>query len=193
MIDFIPGRAYMIMSNHSSLYDIPLIFESLPGSVRMLAKKELYKIPLFGFALETNDFVSIDRHNRHQAHKDLQQARKKMEEGIILWAAPEGTRSLTGALQPFKKGIFHLAMETEAIIIPVGIRGIHEVLPAKTLHFTPHQTVSVHIGAPIDSREMGDRVALMETVAKQISLLTELPLPSDNKHETTEIKSMASH
>ena len=74
-----------------------------------------------------------------------------MESGIVLWAAPEGTRSPDGKLLPFKKGCFHLALDTEAVIVPVAIRGIHKVLPARSWRFNLGQQVSVHIGEPIDA------------------------------------------
>jgi len=150
---FEPGRAYIIMSNHSSLYDIPLIFDTFHGSVRMLAKKELFQIPLFGSALKFNEFPSIDRHHRQNALRDLELARAKMQDGIILWVAPEGTRSRNGELLPFKKGVFHLAADTKAIIVPVGIRGIHKVLPAKSWRCQKDQSVSIHIGTPIDTMQ----------------------------------------
>ena len=183
-LQFLPNRAYLLMSNHSSLYDIPLIFESIPGSVRMIAKKELYRIPLFGFALRTNEFVCIDRKNRQQSAIDLQEARRKMENGIILWAAPEGTRTRTGQLQAFKKGIFMMALETNAIVIPIGIRGVYDVLPPDTFDFKLNQSVSVHIGEPIDSTTCQDKETLMRLVAEQMSTLTDLPLPSQNSSNT---------
>jgi len=178
-LEFLSHRAYLVMSNHGSLYDIPLIFESIPGSVRMIAKKELYRIPLFGFALRTNEFVCIDRKNRQQATKDLQEARKKMEDGIILWAAPEGTRTRTGKLQSFKKGIFLMAIETQAIIIPVGIRGAYDVLAPDTFNFNLNKPVSIHIGDPIDTTQFDDKIPLMKAVAEQMSVLTDLPLPEE--------------
>jgi len=145
-----PNHCYMIMSNHNSLYDIPLIFASCPGSIRMLAKKELYQIPLFGWLLKYNEFVKIDRKNHEQAIKDLQNAETAMRSGIILWASPEGTRSKTDELLPFKKGIFTVALDTKATIIPVGIHGAHTLLPAKTWHFRPGTKIVVTIGEPIE-------------------------------------------
>lgn len=149
--DFNDGRRYLVLCNHSSHYDIPVSFAALPGSLRMLAKRELYRIPLFGRALRAAEFPSIDRHNRKRALEDLQQARAMMESGIVLWAAPEGTRSADGELLPFKKGCFHLALDTAALIVPVAIRGIHQVLPARSLRLNLGQAVEVQIGAPIDA------------------------------------------
>ncbi len=149
--DYPPGRPIILMCNHSSLYDIPLIITALPGSIRMLAKRELFRVPIWGAAMSQSEFISVDRNNRQQAIKDLQAAKVKMQDGIILWIAPEGTRSDSGKLLPFKKGGFMLAIQTGAVIIPVGIRGAKDVLPARTLQFNLNQQAELHIGQPIDA------------------------------------------
>lgn len=151
--DFSDGRRYIILCNHSSHYDIPVSFAHLPGSIRMLAKKELFSIPLFGQTLRAGEFPSINRGNRHQAVRDLQNARRLMESGIVLWAAPEGTRSADGRLLPFKKGCFHLALDTDAVIVPLAIRGIHQVLPARTWRLNLGMPVEVEVGEPIDASQ----------------------------------------
>lgn len=153
--DFSDGRRYIILCNHSSHYDIPVSFAHLPGSIRMLAKKELYSIPLFGAALKAGEFPSINRGNRNQAVRDLENARRLMESGIVLWAAPEGTRSADGRLLPFKKGCFHLACDTGAVIVPLAIRGIHQVLPARSWNLNLGMPVEVEIGEPIDASLYG--------------------------------------
>ncbi len=148
-----PGKRYIIMSNHRSLYDIPLIIMSLPGSIRMLTKKELFKVPLWGRGMAAGEFISIDRHNLEQAKIDLAKARAKMESGIVLWIAPEGTRSRTGRMGPFKKGGFIMAIESGATIIPVGIRGSETVLPPKTWDFYLDQNIQIHVGEPIEASD----------------------------------------
>src|SRR5437016_1217346 len=95
------GRPCILMSNHSSLYDIPLLFMALPGSIRVLTKKELFRVPIWGRGLAAGEFVAIDRNDRAKAIRDLAAARNKMADGIVLWVAPEGTRSLDGRLGPF--------------------------------------------------------------------------------------------
>lgn len=149
--DFGDGRRYIIMCTHASHYDIPVSFVSLPGSIRMLAKKELFSIPLLGQAMRAAEFPSVDRSNRTRAVQDLAKARAMMESGIVLWAAPEGTRSPDGKLLPFKKGCFHLALDTQAVIIPVAVRGIHRVLPARTWNINLGQPVEVWVGAQLDT------------------------------------------
>lgn len=148
------GKATILMCNHTSIYDIPLGFKIFPEhSIRMLAKKELSRIPLLGGGMRATEFPFIDRKNRKQAFEDLAYARKLMESGIVMWIAPEGTRSLDGKLKPFKKGAFITAIEAKATIIPVGIRGAFELLPARTYDFNIGQRAEIHIGKPVDASE----------------------------------------
>jgi 1-acyl-sn-glycerol-3-phosphate acyltransferase len=146
-------RPVIIMSNHSSLYDIPISAVALNTSLRMLAKKELFKIPVFAAALRRGEFVSIDRHNRDQALKDLNVAKEKMLDGIILWVAPEGTRSTDGKLGSFKRGAFHLALDTKALIVPLVIKDIHKVQGGKDLTLHINQEIEVEICAPVDAAQ----------------------------------------
>jgi 1-acyl-sn-glycerol-3-phosphate acyltransferase len=168
-----PGKRYIIMSNHRSHYDIPLTILSLPASIRMLTKKELFKIPLWGRGMAAGEFISIDRNNIKQAKQDLKKAREKMEDGIVLWIAPEGTRSRTGRMGTFKKGGFILAIEAGAQIIPVGIQGSEKVLQPKTWEFFLDQKVHVHIGKPINASAytLENKDELIEAVRREISVL----------------------
>lgn len=151
-VEPLPGRATIIMCNHSSLYDIPISFKAFPHhSIRMLAKKELAKIPIMGKGMAAAEFPFIDRKSKLQAVKDLEKVRKLLESGIIIWIAPEGTRSKDGKLAPFKKGAFVTAIDAKATIIPIGIRGAYEILPARTTQFNINQTAEIHIGKPIDA------------------------------------------
>lgn len=183
MPDFNDGRRYIILCSHSSHYDIPATFVAMPGSIRMLAKKELFRIPFLGRAMAAAEFPSLDRHNREQALKDLARARGMMESGIVLWAAPEGTRSADGKLLPFKKGCFHLALDTGAVIVPVAISGIHQVLPARTWRFNLGQPVQLRIGMPLDaSTYSAERLdALMaDTRSRMQALLDSAPATVTN-------------
>lgn len=145
-------KRYIIMCNHTSLYDIPLSYYSFKeASIRMLAKKELYRVPVFGRVMKRTGFPFIDRHNKAQAIKDLADARELMDEGIVLWIAPEGTRSRTGELKPFKKGGFITAIQAQAIIIPLVIKNANQILPLDTGNFNLYQEVELHIGEPVDA------------------------------------------
>lgn len=148
------GKPTIIMCNHSSHYDVPLSFLAFPKqSIRMLAKKELFKIPVIGKGMVAAEFPSIDRHNKQQAIQDLHTVRELMESGIVIWLAPEGTRSDGSCLTPFKKGGFITAIKAGAEIIPMGIRGANKILPARTFKFNLGQTAEIHIGEPIDASQ----------------------------------------
>jgi len=167
------GKRYIVMSNHRSHYDIPLMTLSMPGSIRMLTKKEFFRFPLWGRGLKAGEFISIDRSNLEQAKKDFASARAKMESGIVLWISPEGTRSRTGRLGPFKKGGLIMAIESGATIIPVGIQGTENVLRPKTTDFFLDQDVTITIGSPIEasSYTLEQRDQLLEEVRKSIANL----------------------
>lgn len=146
-------RATIIMCNHSSLYDIPLSFLAFPKiSLRMLAKKELTKIPFFGQSIKAAEFPNIDRHHKQRAIQDLQKVKELLGTGIVMWIAPEGTRPSNGKLGPFKKGGFITAIETHAVIIPIGLRGADKILPPRSRHLQLYQRAEIHIGQPIDTQ-----------------------------------------
>jgi 1-acyl-sn-glycerol-3-phosphate acyltransferase len=168
-----PGKRYIIMSNHSSLYDIPLIIMTMPGSIRMLTKKELFKVPLWGKGMKAGEFIAIDRHDFDQAKKDLKSAREKMESGIVLWIAPEGTRSRTGKLGEFKKGGVIMAIESGATIIPVGIIGSADILQPKTWDFYLGKEVKVNVGKPIEASgySLENKEELLDVLRESITEL----------------------
>lgn len=146
-------RPVIIMCNHSSLYDIPIAINALNVSFRFVAKRELFNLPIFGSAIEKAEFVSIDRHNKEQAMKDLQDAKEKMLDGITLWMAPEGTRSKDGKLAKFKRGGFHVAFDTNALILPIAIKDLHKVQAGDDLQLYLHQEIEVEVCKPIDTAE----------------------------------------
>jgi 1-acyl-sn-glycerol-3-phosphate acyltransferase len=161
-----PGKAYLVMSNHQSHYDIPVLFHVLGRNLRMVAKIELFKLPVFGKAMQEAGFIAIDRADRHRAVASLAVAKEKLAQGTSVWIAPEGTRSRTGELLPFKKGGFMIAMETSWPILPVTIKGTRDALPAHgrrsskgarvtvTLH--PVVETSRYLDLPVSAREQRD-------------------------------------
>lgn len=172
-LEFEPGIPYMVMSNHRSHYDIPLAVKYIPGSIRMLTKQELRKVPVWGKALSCGEFVFIDRSDLEKAKQSLAEARRVMESGVVLWVAAEGTRSRTGRLGEFKKGGFITAIEAGATIVPVGITGSEKVLPPKTWEFHLDQEVGFNIGEPIDASRytLEERDDLIAVVRDSIARL----------------------
>ena len=152
-VSFQVDRPIVVMCNHTSLYDIPLSFAAVPGSLRMLAKKELEKVPFMGRGMKASEFLFVDRNDRRQAFKDMALVRKKMESGIIVWIAPEGTRSQSGKLGPLKKGAFLTAIDAKALIIPLGIRGANTIMPPHSWQLYLDQPAEIHVGLPIDAAD----------------------------------------
>lgn len=168
-----PGETYVVMSNHQSLYDIPVLFQVVGPNIRMIAKRELFHVPIFGGALEASGFVAIDRRNRNKAIRGLDRARAVLTGGTHVWIAPEGTRSRTGKLLPFKKGAFYLAFEAGLPILPVTLSGTRDALPAKGLRSRPGAKVRVTIHPHVDPRPYAargkpGRQALMDHVRRTI-------------------------
>ena len=149
--DNVPPRAVVYMSNHQSHLDIPMLYATLPSpTIRMLAKTELFRIPLWGRGLRAAEFVEVDRANHARAVQSIEHAARLVREGVSIYLAPEGTRSADGRIGKLKKGGFHLALGTGAPIVPVAIRGTLQILPRGARVMRSGQRVSVQIGAPID-------------------------------------------
>lgn len=145
-----PGRSYIYMSNHQSHLDIPVLYATLPSpTIRMLAKKELFQIPLWGRALRAAEFIEVDRADPRRARGAIDRAAELLRDGVSIYLAPEGTRSRDGHIGPLKKGGFHLARTTDTPIVPVAIRGTIDILPPRTYSMNVGRRVEVTIGAPI--------------------------------------------
>jgi 1-acyl-sn-glycerol-3-phosphate acyltransferase len=152
------GETYLVMSNHRSLYDIPVLFQVVGPNIRMITKKELFRVPVFGGALAAGGFIAIDRSNRREAIRSLDRARELLASGTHVWIAPEGTRSRTREMLPFKKGAFYLAMEASLPILPVLLDGTEQALEAKGVRSAAGARVRVRILPRVDPRpyvEMG--------------------------------------
>lgn len=157
-----PARSYVYMSNHQSDLDIPILYATLPSpTIRMLAKKELFRIPLWGRALRAAEFIEVDRSNHVRALQSIERAERLIADGVSVYLAPEGTRSRDGRIGPLKKGGFHLAVKTGTPIVPVAIRGTIDILPRGTVRMHTGKRVEVTIGSPIAvlHREIDDLMA----------------------------------
>jgi 1-acyl-sn-glycerol-3-phosphate acyltransferase len=144
----------------------------------MLAKAELFRIPLWGHGLRAAEFVEVDRGNHTRAVQSIDHAARLVRDGVSIWVAPEGTRSLDGRIGKLKKGGFHLALATQTPIVPVAIRGTLQVLPRGAKVMQLHQPVSVQIGAPIEvaGRDLADLMAqVSEFLVKNVENATGTP------------------
>jgi 1-acyl-sn-glycerol-3-phosphate acyltransferase len=142
-------KPQIFMANHQSDFDILIVLAYIPGQFRWIAKKELFKIPVFGKAMRNAGYIEIDRQNHEKALKSLDEAAQKIREGKSVVTFPEGTRSRDGKIRPFKQGMFHLAIQAGVPIVPISIIGAHEIMPKRTLKLKPGRITMV-IDRPVD-------------------------------------------
>ncbi len=146
--NYSPDQHYLVISNHAGMADIPLLLGTMKLNLRFMAKEELGKIPLFGRALRQAGYVMIKRGQNRDALKSLVDAAEVLKNGHSLHIFPEGTRSATGELLPFKRGAFRVAMKGGAPVLPVTIIGSHLITPKKSLVINKG-TIRVIIDKPI--------------------------------------------
>jgi 1-acyl-sn-glycerol-3-phosphate acyltransferase len=164
-----PHQSYVFAANHQSQFDIFVLLAHLPIQFRWLAKKELFRIPIFGLAMKGAGYISIDRSNRKQAFKSIDVAAARVREGTSIVIFPEGTRSLDGRLKGFKKGGFHLAIKAKRPIVPVSISGTFSILPKRGFKISPREA-RIYIGEPVPTEDLGvdDRHWLISEVRRRI-------------------------
>lgn len=149
-----PAATYVVMSNHQSAIDIGALVTGLPFPWRFVAKKEIARIPFFGWAVRLAGNIVIDRSNNERSVASLQAAARRIREGLNVIIFPEGTRSPTGELQDFKSGGFHLAIEAGVPILPVTVSGSQRITPKHSLR-VESGVVKLQIGAPIPTAGLG--------------------------------------
>ncbi|MDJ0819109.1 MAG: lysophospholipid acyltransferase family protein [Desulfobacterales bacterium] len=136
-----PSQSYVYMSNHQSNFDIPVLLAHLPVQFRWLAKAELFKIPLFGRAMQGAGYVKIDRFNQESAFQSIKEAATKMKDGVSVMIFPEGTRSLDGRIRPFKKGGFIMAVDAGVPIVPIVLQGTWSIMEKSSLQINTGDVV----------------------------------------------------
>ena len=144
------NRPVLMMSNHQSNFDPFIPSAVLPFKFCFLAKRELLKIPFAGTLLKLMGSIFIDRQQTNLNKAELDNI---FNNERCLWLFPEGTRSRDGHLLPFKYTFFRIALEMDAIIIPVGIKGSRDILPVGKLMVRSGQTISLNMGRQIDTRD----------------------------------------
>lgn len=162
------GRQPVIfMSNHESQLDPPVLIGTLPVPAVYIAKKEVKYLPFVGWAAWIAGVIFIDRRDRERAIKSIREATEEIRGGKNVVIFPEGTRSRTGGMLPFKKGGFALALDAGVPIVPMATVGGREVLPPGSLRLRPGRYV-VAVGEPVDPAALTDREALMAEVRGRI-------------------------
>ncbi len=142
------GQPVIYASNHSSMFDIWALFATLPDSVRFVAKQELFRIPLLGRALRAAGHIPIDRAARKKAFEAYDEAARTIKRGVTPVVFPEGTRSRTGELLPFKNAPFGFAIAAQVPVVPIYVHHTFEILPKGAWRLRP-QPIRLLIGKPI--------------------------------------------
>ncbi len=161
----------ILASNHQGYFDIFTLFAHIPIRFGWLTKKELFQIPIFGYAMKRFGNIRIDRSNREKALKSLKVAAQEIKEGNSIMMFPEGTRSPDGKIQPFKKGCYYLAEASGVAVVPISISGSFEIMPKKHFLVTPG-TIHLVIGRPLhvqgqyEKNRNGFTAQLRETIIR---------------------------
>ncbi len=174
------GQAVVFMANHQSNCDPPALISSLPDLIVMV-KKEFFRVPILGRAMLACGFIPVDRKAPEAARRAVEKAVESIRAGHSILVFPEGTRSPDGRLQKFKRGVFVMAMEAGAPIVPVTISGSRQVMRKGESAMHPG-TVRITVHAPVltQGRTVADRPRIMSEVRRAlIAGLTEEERPLD--------------
>lgn len=143
------NKPYIFMSNHLSFLDGPLLYLIIPQFVRVILKKEIFRIPIIGLGMKQVGFVPVDRKGIRGGKKSIDHAARLIEQkGYSFLIFPEGTRSRSGKLQEFRRGGFFLALASQSPIVPISIQGTYELMP-KGSFFVKKGKVRITFHPPI--------------------------------------------
>lgn len=152
--------AVIFTPNHQSNCDPPALVAILPR-VRIIAKKEFFRVPVLGPGMRMCGFIPLDRKHREKAIAAVEQAVEALKEGHPFLAYPEGTRSPDGRLQPFKKGVFVMAIKAGAPIVPISVSGASHIMPKGKFAIRPGRIrITIHDAIPTTGYTLEDRQAL---------------------------------
>jgi 1-acyl-sn-glycerol-3-phosphate acyltransferase len=165
-------RAAVFCPNHQSNVDPPVLFHVLHPRLHILYKHEIDQIPVLARAFRMGGFIPIDRHNKESALRSIDKGAESLREGNSFLIFPEGTRSKTDEMLPFKKGGFRMALKAGAPIVPVAISGGRAAMVRGSSIIRP-VTLTIRVGKPVETRGLGveNRDALIERVRQEIATL----------------------
>ncbi len=144
------GRQYVFVANHRSYLDTATLYAFVGRRVGLVAKRELLKVPIFGYGMAIANVIAIDRSNRERAKRSMERARQIMNDGYSFGVFAEGTRAMPGELLPFKKGAIHLALQTNAPIIPVVFTNTDQLMGKRTGVAYPG-TIEMQLLPPVET------------------------------------------
>lgn len=160
----------VFVANHASYFDPPLLISTLPSRPVFIAKKELACVPFLGWLIWLAGFIFVDRGRSARAVSSLKRAAQRIREGQSIAAFPEGTRTRTGAIQPFKRGVFAVAKEAGVPVVPMAILGGSRVLPPNEWRVAPGD-YTIRVGAPLRPQDFPHAQALMEAAEASVHRL----------------------
>ncbi len=163
----VPDGPVIFAANHESALDIFAVVAAAPRTVRFLAKRELFRIPVFGWYLALGGHVEVDRRDHQRAVASLSAAAERVRGGLSLIVFPVGTRSRDRRIHPFKKGPFVIARQAGVPVVPVAVSGSGAVTPKRRIEVHPG-TIHVSIGAAVHPAEGGGREDLLVEVRRRI-------------------------
>ena len=172
-------RAAVYCANHQSNLDPPVLFHALHPRMHILYKHEIDRIPVLARAFRMGGFIPVDRRNKEAAARSIERGAESIRGGNSFLIFPEGTRSRTAALLPFKKGGFRMAIGAQAPIVPVAIQGGRAAMQRGSWLIQP-ASISIRIGRPVETAglSLDDRDRLIAKVRCEIEqLLDQGPVP----------------
>jgi 1-acyl-sn-glycerol-3-phosphate acyltransferase len=160
-----PRHPYVVVSNHQSMADIPII-SHLPWEMKWIGKEELFRIPIIGWMMRLSGDIPVNRADRRSGARMLLTARRYLQQNCSVMFFPEGTRSPDGKVARFNEGAFHLAIKAGVPVLPVALEGTSDCLPKKSWKFGPPLQIRVRVLPPVptdglsteQSGELRDRV-----------------------------------
>lgn len=152
--EHVPSGPAVYAANHGSALDIPILLAHLPADFRMIHKRSLSSVPVLGWSLRFAGHIAIDRRHPFRARRSLEAAVRRLREGSTLAVFPEGTRSQDARVRPFKRGMFGLAIEAGAPVVPVSLDGVKRVVPRGISTLRPG-AVRMTIHPPIETKATG--------------------------------------
>jgi len=166
-VDF--SRNYVYVSNHASMFDIPAIVASVPDQIRIIYKKELEVIPIFGWGLKWGSYIGIDRGRGPKAMRSLEEAIDKIRNGASVLLYAEGTRTQDGDLQPFKRGAFNIAVRAGIPVVPLTVNGTFPILPKGSIVIRPRPAeIVLDTPIPVEGQGKEEELRLMDRVHEAI-------------------------
>jgi 1-acyl-sn-glycerol-3-phosphate acyltransferase len=161
--DFDRRQPYIVVANHLSLMDIPILYGWLDLDLKWVMKQELRKVPMIGAGCALLGHIFLDRGDHQAAVEQLQQVKDRLLPGTSILFFPEGTRSRSGELQAFKLGAFRMARDIDLPILPITLKGADRILPPDNIQLRPGTaTMIIHPPIPVEEVRANEPEALRD-------------------------------